>query len=125
MNRSNRNVTSCSGALVKVPIAQALTDAAKHAGLCLHLPAGGTVICAWAVFWAFLVFYVLSRLGRLRVDQATELAGIDNIEHGGPAYPGVPLQCPALVSVASSGAAGCLDVLGCAGPAVWLVRQES
>jgi hypothetical protein len=59
------------------------------------LAAGGTVICAWAVFWAFLVFYALSRLGRLRVDQATELAGIDNIEHGGPAYPG-ELPCCAL-----------------------------
>jgi hypothetical protein len=24
----------------------------------------------------------------VRVDQTTELAGIDNMEHGGPAYPG-------------------------------------
>lgn len=34
-----------------------------------------------------LVFYLLRRLGRLRVDQVTELAGLDNMEHGGPAYP--------------------------------------
>jgi Amt family ammonium transporter len=33
------------------------------------------------------IFKVLDRLGMLRVDQATELAGIDNFEHGGPAYP--------------------------------------
>jgi Amt family ammonium transporter len=30
---------------------------------------------------------VLDRLGMLRVDQATELAGIVNMEQGGPAYP--------------------------------------
>lgn len=40
--------------------------------------AGGS---AWIMFW------VLARKGLLRVDQVTELAGIDNMDHGGPAYP--------------------------------------
>ena len=33
------------------------------------------------------LFGALHRAGRLRVDQATEIAGIDNIDHRGPAYP--------------------------------------
>lgn len=39
--------------------------------------AGGT---AWIMFW------VLNRRGLLRVDQTTELAGIDNMEHGGELF---------------------------------------
>lgn len=42
---------------------------------------------AWTAVWAVAVFATLRRLNLLRVDQQTELAGIDNIEHGGPAYP--------------------------------------
>jgi Amt family ammonium transporter len=34
-----------------------------------------------------LVFGLLRHFNLLRVDQMTELAGIDNIDHGGPAYP--------------------------------------
>lgn len=45
------------------------------------------VCAAWSVFFSVLVFLPLQLTGRLRVDQATELAGIDNMEHGGPAYP--------------------------------------
>jgi Amt family ammonium transporter len=41
---------------------------------------------------ATLLFYVLRRLNLLRVDQLTELAGIDNIDHGGPAYPEFNMQ---------------------------------
>jgi len=37
--------------------------------------------CSLALFWA------LHAAKRLRVDQATEIAGIDNIDHHGPAYP--------------------------------------
>jgi len=48
---------------------------------------GVTVILAWTVAWSVACFMALRHLGRLRVDQTTELAGLDNIEHGGPAYP--------------------------------------
>ncbi|PNW75546.1 hypothetical protein CHLRE_12g531000v5 [Chlamydomonas reinhardtii] len=48
---------------------------------------GIAAITAWTAFFSVLVFYLLRRLGRLRVDQVTELAGLDNMEHGGPAYP--------------------------------------
>ncbi|KAG2449195.1 hypothetical protein HYH02_005942 [Chlamydomonas schloesseri] len=41
----------------------------------------------WTVIWALLTFGTLKKLQLLRVDQQTELAGIDNMEHGGPAYP--------------------------------------
>ena len=50
--------------------------------------ASGLLVCiSWTVFFSLLIFLPLKYFGRLRVDQATELAGIDNIEHGGPAYP--------------------------------------
>ncbi|KXZ50943.1 hypothetical protein GPECTOR_14g19 [Gonium pectorale] len=48
---------------------------------------GLTVSIAWTALWAVLTFSVLKHYGLLRVDQQTELAGIDNMEHGGPAYP--------------------------------------
>jgi Amt family ammonium transporter len=35
---------------------------------------------------AVAVFGVLRRLRLLRVEMSTELAGLDNMEHGGPAY---------------------------------------
>ena len=41
----------------------------------------------WTSFWALAVFLPLKHFGMLRIQQLTELAGIDNIEHGGPAYP--------------------------------------
>lgn len=48
-------------------------------------PAPGIVsIIAWSAFFSALLFWSLKRLGFLRVDQATELAGLDNMEHGGP-----------------------------------------
>lgn len=49
-------------------------------------PAGVVVIIVWTALWGFAVCYLLRRYNLLRIDQATELAGIDNIEHGGPAY---------------------------------------
>ncbi|GFR48426.1 hypothetical protein Agub_g10322, partial [Astrephomene gubernaculifera] len=48
---------------------------------------GLTVTLAWTGVWALAAFSLLKRLQLLRVDQVTELAGIDNMEHGGPAYP--------------------------------------
>lgn len=48
---------------------------------------GALVVSAWSAAWAAGLFWLLARQGMLRVDQATELAGIDNIDHGGPAYP--------------------------------------
>jgi Amt family ammonium transporter len=51
------------------------------------IASGAVVAVAWTTFFSLLVFVPLRHFGRLRVDQATELAGIDNMEHGGPAYP--------------------------------------
>ncbi|GIL81282.1 hypothetical protein Vretimale_1094 [Volvox reticuliferus] len=48
---------------------------------------GLAVSIAWTAFWSVLTFMTLKRFNLLRVDQQTELAGIDNMEHGGPAYP--------------------------------------
>jgi Amt family ammonium transporter len=45
------------------------------------------VVTAFTGSIALAVFWVLRRRGLLRVDHATELAGIDNMDHGGPAYP--------------------------------------
>jgi Amt family ammonium transporter len=42
---------------------------------------------AFSVLSAVVLFLGLRWYGALRVDQATELAGIDHIDHGGPAYP--------------------------------------
>lgn len=44
------------------------------------------VIC-WTSAFGIGTFKLLKHYQLLRVDQATELAGIDNFEHGGPAYP--------------------------------------
>jgi Amt family ammonium transporter len=44
-------------------------------------------VAAWTGFFSLIAFWMLRRAGRLRVDQVTELAGLDNMEHGGPAYP--------------------------------------
>lgn len=41
---------------------------------------------------ATLLFGALRHFNLLRVDQLTELAGIDNIDHGGPAYPEFNMQ---------------------------------
>lgn len=48
---------------------------------------GLSVSVAWSAAWALPLFKGLAYFKALRVDQVTELAGIDNIEHGGPAYP--------------------------------------
>jgi ammonia channel protein AmtB len=53
----------------------------------LCCPAAITVTLAYSVLLAVLLFLGLRWYGALRVDQATELAGIDHIDHGGPAYP--------------------------------------
>ncbi|KAG2496659.1 hypothetical protein HYH03_005479 [Edaphochlamys debaryana] len=57
-------------------------------GLLLGLQLLGVVaVTAWTGLFSLAVFISLRWLGRLRVDQVTELAGLDNMEHGGPAYP--------------------------------------
>lgn len=48
---------------------------------------GVVVVIALAGGCAWIMFVVLDWYGLLRVDQVTELAGIDNMDHGGPAYP--------------------------------------
>ncbi|GBF97250.1 ammonium transporter [Raphidocelis subcapitata] len=45
-----------------------------------------TLVTAFAGAVALAVFGVLRRLQLLRVEMSTELAGLDNMEHGGPAY---------------------------------------
>lgn len=54
--------------------------------------AGVVVVLALTGVVSLAVFKILDRLNMLRVDQATELAGIDNMEHGGPAYPEFAVQ---------------------------------
>lgn len=54
---------------------------------CVSLHAGLAVSLVVAAVLAALLFGILRHFNLLRVDQMTELAGIDNIEHGGPAYP--------------------------------------
>lgn len=68
-----------------------LVPAACPALLCVwscpaRNPGIALTLCLGTVF-ATLVFGLLRHFNLLRVDQMTELAGIDNIDHGGPAYP--------------------------------------
>lgn len=44
---------------------------------------GIVVVVVFAGGTAYIMFWLLARKGLLRVDQTTELAGIDNMEHGG------------------------------------------
>eukprot|EP00878_Enallax_costatus_P002895 GHUV01003089.1.p1 GENE.GHUV01003089.1~~GHUV01003089.1.p1 ORF type:complete len:545 (+),score=169.84 GHUV01003089.1:209-1636(+) len=48
---------------------------------------GVAVVVVFAGGCAWIMFIILDRYHLLRVDQVTELAGIDNMDHGGPAYP--------------------------------------
>jgi ammonium transporter, Amt family len=48
---------------------------------------GVVVIWAFTAATSFTLFFLLRHFGRLRVERETEIAGIDNIDHGGPAYP--------------------------------------
>lgn len=48
---------------------------------------GVAVVVVFAGGCAWIMFEALERYHLLRVDQVTELAGIDNMDHGGPAYP--------------------------------------
>lgn len=50
-------------------------------------PSALVIVGAFTSVCACVVFLALKRRGVLRVDHITELAGIDNMEHGGPAYP--------------------------------------
>ncbi|GLC55549.1 hypothetical protein PLESTB_000999400 [Pleodorina starrii] len=60
----------------------------RKGALLLGLQVLGVVsVAAWTGIFSVLAFWLLRRTGRLRVDQVTELAGLDNMEHGGPAYP--------------------------------------
>lgn len=44
---------------------------------------GILIVVVFAGSSAWVLFWVLNKKGMLRVDQTTELAGIDNMEHGG------------------------------------------
>jgi len=55
----------------------------------LVLAAGVVVVLVFAGSVALVMFQVLGHYKMLRVDQVSELAGIDNIDHNGPAYPEV------------------------------------
>lgn len=48
---------------------------------------GIIAVAAWALVHAGVLFWVLNRMFLLRVEQDTELAGLDNTKHAGPAYP--------------------------------------
>lgn len=56
-----------------------------RAGLLLSA-AGVSVVVVFAGGAAWIMFELLDRYGLLRVDQVTELAGIDNMDHGEPAF---------------------------------------
>ena len=45
-----------------------------------------TLVTVFAGVVALAVFGGLKRFNLLRVEVSTELAGLDNMEHGGPAY---------------------------------------
>jgi hypothetical protein len=45
-----------------------------------------TLVTAFSLVVALAVFGVLKHFNLLRVEMSTELAGLDNMEHGGPAY---------------------------------------
>ena len=47
---------------------------------------GVAMTCLWAFGLGLVLFYVLKRLGMLRVDAKTELKGLDVTEHGQDAY---------------------------------------
>jgi len=55
----------------------------------LVLAAGALVVLVFAGGVAIVMFLALGHYKLLRVDQVSELAGIDNIDHNGPAYPEV------------------------------------
>jgi Amt family ammonium transporter len=48
---------------------------------------GCLVVVSWSFVQSCVLFYFLNKFHLLRVDSETELAGIDNTKHGGPAYP--------------------------------------
>ena len=54
--------------------------------------AGVSAISALSFSLSALVFFGMRAAGVLRVDTATEIAGIDHVDHGGPAYPDFELK---------------------------------
>ena len=40
---------------------------------------GSVVVCAWTLVFAVAAFWALTATRRIRVEQAVELAGIDNV----------------------------------------------
>ena len=54
--------------------------------------AGVAAISALSFSLSALVFFGMRAGGVLRVDTATEIAGIDHVDHGGPAYPDFELK---------------------------------
>lgn len=54
--------------------------------------AGAAAVSALSFSLSALVFFGMRAAGVLRVDTATEIAGIDHVDHGGPAYPDFELK---------------------------------
>ena len=48
---------------------------------------GVLTIIAWTAAFSVAMFGTMKALGVLRVKEAVELAGLDGIKHGEPAYP--------------------------------------
>lgn len=48
---------------------------------------GLVIVTLWAGITSLSLFYILNKLHLLRIDATSELVGIDNVEHGGSAYP--------------------------------------
>ena len=53
---------------------------------------GIVVITLWAVLWCLPLFYVLDRLGVLRIPPEMEVGGMDAVKHNEASYPWVSWQ---------------------------------
>ena len=84
-------LTSLSGA---DPVCGGLVYAGRAVGwtqLWVQL-VGAAAVAALSAGAAAATFGALRAGGRLRVDTAAEVAGIDHVDHGGPAYPDFELR---------------------------------
>lgn len=53
---------------------------------------GWISVACWTIFWVAVMFLFLKKRGLLRVEHDTEILGMDNLKHGGSAYPEFSLQ---------------------------------
>jgi Amt family ammonium transporter len=84
---------------VDVPVCGGLAYARGRAGwsqLGVQV-AGAAAIAALSASASAATFGALRAAGRLRVDTASEVAGIDHVDHGGPAYPDFELRTRGVV----------------------------